>query len=123
MPLAGSEIKTMRGRAAMQEKILIVEDETDVAELIRYNLEKESYRTIVAYSGAEALQAAEFHAPDLVLLDIMLPDLSGWDVCRALKDSPKNRSTPRRDGLGSVITHDWAALRPSTPMTSNLIAL
>jgi two-component system sensor histidine kinase/response regulator len=76
----------------MQEKLLIVEDETDVAEMIRYNLEKESYRTIVAYSGAEALKAAEAHAPDLVLLDILLPDLSGWEVCRALKDRTKNHS-------------------------------
>jgi signal transduction histidine kinase len=78
----------------MQEKILIVEDEPDVAELIRYNLEKETYRTVVAYSGAEALKAAEVHAPDLVLLDIMLPDLSGWDVCRILRDSPKSHSIP-----------------------------
>jgi signal transduction histidine kinase len=78
----------------MQETILIVEDETDVAEMIRYNLEKERYQTIVAYSGAEALEAAKVHAPDLVLLDIMLPDLSGWDVCRALKDSPSKSSTP-----------------------------
>ncbi len=76
----------------MQETILIVEDEEDVAEMIRYNLEKESYRTVVAYSGAEALKAAEAHAPDLVLLDILLPDLSGWEVCRALKDRTKNHS-------------------------------
>jgi len=76
----------------MQETILIVEDEEDVAEMIRYNLEKESYRTVVACSGAEALKAAEAHAPDLVLLDILLPDLSGWEVCRALKDRTKNHS-------------------------------
>lgn len=73
----------------MQETILIVEDEPDVAEMIRYNLEKESYRTVVAYSGAEALKAAEAHAPDLVLLDIMLPDLNGWDVCQILRDREK----------------------------------
>ena len=78
----------------MQETILIVEDEEDVAEMIRYNLEKESYRTVVAYSGAEALKAAEAHAPDLVLLDIMLPDLSGWEVCRILRDSTENHSIP-----------------------------
>lgn len=78
----------------MQEKILIVEDETDVAEMIRYNLEKESYRTIVATSGAEALEAARVQAPDLVLLDIMLPDLSGWEVCRILRDSAECHSIP-----------------------------
>jgi len=78
----------------MQETILIVEDEEDVAEMIRYNLEKESYRTFVAYSGAEALEAAHVHTPDLVLLDIMLPDLSGWEVCRILRDNAKSRSIP-----------------------------
>jgi two-component system sensor histidine kinase/response regulator len=78
----------------MQEKILVVEDETDLAEMLRYNLEKESYRTILAYSGTEALEAADLHAPDLVLLDIMLPDLSGWEVCQALKDRPKSHSIP-----------------------------
>jgi two-component system sensor histidine kinase/response regulator len=78
----------------MQERLLIVEDETDVAEMIRYNLEKESYLTIVAYGGAEALEAAELHAPDLVLLDILLPDLSGWEVCRILRESAKSRSIP-----------------------------
>ena len=78
----------------MPETILIVEDEEDVAEMIRYNLEKESYRTVVAYSGAEALKAAEAHAPDLVLLDILLPDLSGWEVCRILRDSTENHSIP-----------------------------
>ena len=91
---AGCKIEDRGTRSAMQERILIVEDETDVAEMIRYNLEKESYRTIVAYSGAEALEAAEFHAPDLVLLDIMLPDLSGWEVCRTLRDSTKSHSIP-----------------------------
>jgi len=78
----------------MPETILIVEDEPDVAEMIRYNLEKESYRTIVAHSGAEALKAAELHGPDLVLLDIMLPDLSGWEVCRILRDGDRSCSTP-----------------------------
>jgi signal transduction histidine kinase len=78
----------------MQEKILIVEDETDVAEMIRYNLERADYQAILACSGQEALEAAEFHAPDLVLLDIMLPDLNGWEVCRILRDSAKSHSIP-----------------------------
>jgi signal transduction histidine kinase len=78
----------------MPETVLIVEDEEDVAEMIRYNLEKESYRTIVVYNGAEALKAAEACAPDLALLDIILPDLSGWDVCRLLRESSNNLSIP-----------------------------
>jgi len=78
----------------MPETILIVEDEPDVAQMIRYNLEKESYRPMVATSGAEALQTAEAHAPDLMLLDIMLPDLTGWEVCRILRDREETRSIP-----------------------------
>ena len=78
----------------MQERILIVEDEPDVAEMIRYNLERADYQAIVACSGQEALEAAEFHAPDLVLLDIMLPDLNGWEVCNILRDSAKSHSIP-----------------------------
>jgi signal transduction histidine kinase len=78
----------------MPETILIVEDEPDVAEMIRYNLEKETYRSVVAHSGAEALQVAESHKPDLVLLDIMLPDVTGWEVCRIMRESEKTRSIP-----------------------------
>ena len=89
-----SSITAENKKAHMPATILIVEDEPDVAEMIRYNLEKDTYRTVVAHSGTEALQAAEAHKPDLVLLDIMLPDLSGWDVCRMLRDNPKSRNLP-----------------------------
>jgi two-component system sensor histidine kinase/response regulator len=78
----------------MPETILIVEDEPDVAEMIRYNLEKDTYRTLVAQGGAEALQAAQTCTPDLILLDIMLPDVTGWEVCRILRESEKTRSIP-----------------------------
>ena len=78
----------------MPETILIVEDEPDVAEMIRYNLEKDTYRTIVAQGGTEALQAAQTCTPDLILLDIMLPDVTGWEVCRILRESEKTRSIP-----------------------------
>jgi signal transduction histidine kinase len=89
-----SSIAAENKKALMTDTILIVEDEPDVAEMIRYNLEKETYRTVIAYSGTDALQAAEAREPDLVLLDIMLPDLSGWEICRALRDSTKNHSIP-----------------------------
>ena len=78
----------------MADTILIVEDEPDVAEMIRYNLEKEGYRTVLACTGTNALQAVVAHEPDLMLLDIMLPDLSGWEVCRILRDNPKSRTLP-----------------------------
>lgn len=68
-----------------RENILVVEDEDDIAELIRYNLEKESYAVTVASSGEKGVDAAKRSKPDLVLLDLMLPGMSGLEVCRSLK--------------------------------------
>lgn len=77
-----------------EEKILIVEDEEDVLELIRYNLEKNSYHTETATTGPAALSVAESVMPDLILLDLMLPGLDGLEVCRNLKKSPKTSDIP-----------------------------
>lgn len=68
-----------------RENILVVEDEDDIAELIRFNLEKESYAVTVANSGEKGVEAARRSKPDLVLLDLMLPGMSGLEVCRSLK--------------------------------------
>ncbi len=77
-----------------QEKILIVEDEEDVQELIRYNLEKDGYLTQIAANGREALDKAKSGVPDLVLLDLMLPEVDGLDVCKLLKADAETRSIP-----------------------------
>ena len=75
--------------------ILIVEDEQDLAATLAYNLQKEGYTTRVAGTGAEALaRAAESPPPDLVLLDVMLPDLSGTEICRRLRAAEATRTTP-----------------------------
>jgi len=71
----------------MNELVLIVEDEQDVAQLLRYNLQKAGYRTVVAYDGDQALSVTRFSKPDLVLLDLMLPERDGWDVCRRIRAS------------------------------------
>ena len=76
------------------EKILIVEDEEDVMELIRYNLAKEGFRCDAACNGQEALGNAMATAPDLVLLDLMLPEVDGLDVCKQLKRSPLTEHIP-----------------------------
>ena len=65
--------------------ILIVEDEQSLAETIRYNLEREGYTTATAEDGRVALERFRADRPDLVLLDLMLPELSGLDVCRAIR--------------------------------------
>ena len=74
--------------------ILIVEDEESLAQLLQYNLEKEGYKTFRAADGEEAMLLADETPPDLVLLDWMLPKLSGIEVCRRLRASRKTRNTP-----------------------------
>ena len=69
----------------MNELILIVEDTEDTVELLRYNLQKEGYKTVTAQNGEEAITALQTHNPDLMLLDIMLPGLNGWEICTALR--------------------------------------
>ena len=77
-----------------QEKILIVEDEEDVLELVRYNLEKDGYLTECAMNGREALSRAKSGVPDLVLLDLMLPHVDGLEVCRLLKADAETAALP-----------------------------
>lgn len=79
-----------------REKILAVDDEEDILELIRYNLSKEGYRVTCVGSGEEALKAAasEKDKPDLVLLDLMLPGVDGLEVCKTLKSDPKTQTLP-----------------------------
>ena len=87
-------MKTATAARQQQGRVLVVEDERDVADLIRYNLTKEGYDVVVAPTGADALkQAREVH-PDLVLLDIMVPQLNGWEVCRRLKQDVETKNIP-----------------------------
>jgi DNA-binding response OmpR family regulator len=87
----------MKSTAAARQqhgRVLVVEDERDVADLIRYNLTREGYDVVVALTGADALkQAREIH-PDLVLLDIMVPQLNGWEICRRLKQDADTKGIP-----------------------------
>ena len=71
----------------MSATILVVDDERMLAETISFNLEKEGFTVVVAHDGEAALQQSKAHAPDLVVLDLMLPKVSGWEVCRALRQS------------------------------------
>lgn len=67
------------------KKILVVDDDENICELLRLYLEKDGFKTIVANDGEQALQLAQVHNPDLILLDIMLPVLDGWQVCREIR--------------------------------------
>ena len=66
-------------------KILIVEDDRNLLDTLKYNLRKDGYSTVAAVDGAEALYIARREKPDLIILDIMLPKLSGFEVCRILR--------------------------------------
>jgi phosphate regulon transcriptional regulator PhoB len=75
-------------------RVLLVEDEQDVAELIRYNLSKEGYDVVLTTTGNEVLRLTREHRPDVLLLDIMIPQLNGWEVCRRLKKDPELAQVP-----------------------------
>lgn len=77
-----------------KDKILIIEDEEDVIELIRYNLAKEGYQVLSAVSGEKGLDIALESRPSLILLDLMLPGLDGLEICRILKKNPKTENIP-----------------------------
>jgi DNA-binding response OmpR family regulator len=74
--------------------ILVVEDEPDIAEVIQYNLVREGYRVDVVGDGEHALERIVREAPDLVLLDLMLPGLDGLELCRRMKEDPVTRPIP-----------------------------
>jgi len=74
-------------------KILIVDDEPDILEFLQYNLEKEGYEVFVADNGAKGLEEAKRILPDLIILDIMMPEMDGVEVCRRLRADPQFDST------------------------------
>ncbi|MEK7448003.1 MAG: response regulator transcription factor [Planctomycetota bacterium] len=74
--------------------ILVIDDEKDLIKLIDHHLSKEGYLVIGAKNGAEGLDIALKHKPDLILLDIMLPKMDGWDVCKKLKSRPETAPVP-----------------------------
>ncbi|MDR0786859.1 MAG: response regulator transcription factor [Gemmatimonadota bacterium] len=78
----------------MSAHILVVDDEPDIAALVAYHLARESYRVRTASDGVEALRAIETQLPDLIVLDLMLPGLSGLDVLRELRREPEAESVP-----------------------------
>ncbi|NQU61306.1 MAG: phosphate regulon transcriptional regulator PhoB [Rhodospirillales bacterium] len=78
----------------MSSLILIVEDEAPLAEMLRYNLEREGFRTVLAITGEEALNRVGVEVPDLAIVDWMLPERSGIDVCRELRARTGTKNLP-----------------------------
>ena len=73
-----------------QKTVLIVEDEKNIVDILRFNLQREGYRTVEAYDGADGLEKARKENPDLILLDVMLPKMIGFDVCKTLRAEGNN---------------------------------
>lgn len=80
--------------SASAKKILIVEDEKDILQLVKLYLDKEGYRTVTAATGAEGLRQARAEQPDLVILDLMLPEIDGLEVCKRLRSAPETAMLP-----------------------------
>ena len=78
----------------MKSKILVVEDEPDAIDLLTFNLKNAGYEISTALDGAEALKKARLTAPDLILLDIMLPEVDGLEVCKILRRDPVTAGIP-----------------------------
>ena len=90
----------------MAKKILVVDDEKRIVEILQAYLERDGYRVIAAYDGRSALELARSNSPDLIILDLMLPEVSGWDVCRELRresDVPIIMLTARDDTTDKII--------------------
>ena len=74
----------------MSGKVLIVDDEHSIVDILRYNLEKNGFGTVCAYDGPEGLRLARESDPDVILLDVMLPGMDGFEVCRTLRGEGNN---------------------------------
>ena len=77
-----------------QAKILIVEDEKHIVETIAYNLQRAGFRTLTALDGRRAIELAQRDIPDLITLDVMLPEHDGWEVCRLLRQDARTKRIP-----------------------------
>ena len=78
----------------MRTRVLVVDDEPDLLELVQYNLTKAGYDVACVMSGAEALSHVRVHTPDLIVLDVLLPDIDGLEVCKALRRNPQTGTIP-----------------------------
>lgn len=79
--------------SAVKQKILIVDDEPDILELIEYNLKKEGYQVFLASNGQEGINVAKKMHPDLIILDIMMPKMDGIEACRIMRAIPEFKNT------------------------------
>lgn len=90
----------------MERKILIVDDEKAIVDILKFNLQKDGYRILEAYDGAEGYEMALREKPDLILLDVMLPNMDGFEVCKKLREqiaTPIIMLTARTEEIDKVL--------------------
>jgi DNA-binding response OmpR family regulator len=104
-------MKAMRKRHSpgMKPKVLVVDDDPEFAELLRYQLELQGCEIVVASNGVEALSLARSQLPDVILLDLMLPDLDGFSVCQILQAQPSTKGIPVF--IVSALDEPWGGQR------------
>jgi two-component system alkaline phosphatase synthesis response regulator PhoP len=78
----------------MAQKVLVVDDEADIVELLSYNLHLDGFEVVCAANGMEALNKARQHLPELIILDLMLPDMDGFSICEILRCQPSTADIP-----------------------------
>ena len=101
--------------------ILVVEDDTDILRLVTYNLKSAEFEVLTAQDGYAALSLAKKHLPQLVILDLMLPGLDGFEVCKELRRSPATKNIPilmltaRGEEMDRVVGLRFSSLQTSKP--------
>ena len=105
-----------------KKTVLIVEDEKNIVDIVRFNLQREGYDTLEAYDGEAGLALARERKPDLILLDVMMPKMDGWEVCREIRKDSKvpiimltARSDERDELLGFDLGVDEYISKPFSP--------
>jgi two-component system, OmpR family, alkaline phosphatase synthesis response regulator PhoP len=78
----------------MEKKILVIEDDPATSRLVDYSLRREGYQVITAFNGLEGIRKARNEAPDLVILDVMLPGMDGFEICHRLREEPATANMP-----------------------------
>jgi two-component system alkaline phosphatase synthesis response regulator PhoP len=96
-----------------KRKILIIEDDRDIVEMLEYNLQEEGYKTVSALNGEKGIALAGKERPDLIILDIMLPIMDGFEVCRTLKNDDRVACRPGRPRSGDRPFCPSAFTRPA----------
>jgi len=77
-----------------KKKILVVDDEVNITQILEFSIGAEGYEVITAQNGEEAIDKAKRERPDLIILDIMMPRIDGYEACRILKANPLTKNTP-----------------------------